>query len=90
LTTQVATLNEQDIRHKWVGVVVGDSTINGTLHMFERKGYILPTIPNSNDLAYWSKIKDTCDFIVLIHAPDSLYRIDTEGRCSDYPCLLLQ
>lgn len=90
LATEVAALNNLDVGHEWVGIVVGDSTINGTLHMLERKGYILPTIPNSNDLAYWNKIKNKCDFILLIHAPDSLYHINTEGRCADYPCLVLQ
>lgn len=81
-------LNTSDPRHHIKPVVIGDSTVNGTLFMLERKGWTLPIVPNRNDLNYWDKLKGETTHFLLMKKPAADYGLDSLLQGEKYPQLI--
>lgn len=88
ITPQIHALNLKDPLRKMKVIVIGDSTINGMLHMTERKGFTLPSTPDTNDIQYWNAIRKKGDVILLLGKPDARYAIEDSLLQQDFPQLI--
>lgn len=85
---QIHALNQKDPMRKMNVIVIGDSTINGVLHMTERKGFTLPSVPDENDLNYWKTIRNKSDILLLLGKPDARYQINDSLLNEHFPQLI--
>jgi hypothetical protein len=71
-------------------LVIGDSTMNGTLYQLERKGYALPIIPKSNKELLTEKLLKDVDWIILLKKPSTENPILNERfkNIYHYPALI--
>jgi hypothetical protein len=71
-------------------LVVGDSTMNGTLFQLGRKGYSVPIIPKTNTDVIDEKKKNEVDWIILLKDPGSQHPLlnDLIPETIEFPCLI--
>jgi hypothetical protein len=68
----VSKLNQEDPEHLQKILVVGDSTMNGTLYQLQRKGFSFPIIPVNEGEVISKEIIETVDWIVYLKKPGSM------------------
>ena len=72
LEQMVQKLNQEDPHHLQKILVVGDSTMNGTLYQLQRKGFSFPIIPVNEGEVISKEIIETVDWILYLKKPGSL------------------
>lgn len=90
LETIQANLDKSDPNHLNKILVVGDSTMNGTLFQLGRKGYAVPIIPKTNlDVIDDKKIANV-SWIILLKDPGNQNAIlnDLSAEITEFPCLI--
>jgi hypothetical protein len=72
LENMLSKLNQEDPEHLQKILVVGDSTMNGTLYQLQRKGFSFPIIPTCDGEVIVEEIIETVDWIVYLKKPGSM------------------